>query len=85
VECKVRSVNLRRELDPRRAFQAAIGVTGISDELYGGTMGAVVRFLGAPGTVTQPMRESQTNSERCLVLRDIHWKDCRRYLYVNNQ
>ena len=22
--------------------------------------------LGAPGTVAQPMRESQTNSERCL-------------------
>jgi len=22
--------------------------------------------LGSPGTVAQPMRESQTNSERCL-------------------
>jgi len=29
-------------------------------------MGAVVISLGAPGTVAQPMRESQTNSERCL-------------------
>jgi len=29
-------------------------------------MGAVVISSGAPGTVTQPMRESQTNSERCL-------------------
>jgi len=29
-------------------------------------MGAVVKSLGAPGTVAQPMRESHTNSERCL-------------------
>jgi len=25
-----------------------------------------VKSLGAPGTVAQPMRESHTNSERCL-------------------
>jgi len=29
-------------------------------------MGAVVISLGAPGTVAQPMQESQTNAERCL-------------------
>jgi hypothetical protein len=29
-------------------------------------MGVVLISLGAPGTVAQPMRESQTNSERCL-------------------
>ena len=29
-------------------------------------MGVVVISLGAPETVAQPMRESQTNSERCL-------------------
>jgi hypothetical protein len=61
----------------------AIGVTGISDDWYRSTMGAVVRILEAPGTVTQPMRESQTNSERSRVLRDIHLKDCRRYLSVH--
>ena len=25
-----------------------------------------MKSLGAPGTVAQPMRESRTNSERCL-------------------
>jgi len=85
VECKLRSVNFRREPDPRRAFRPAIGVTGISDDWYGSTMGAVVRSLGAPGTVAQPMRESQTNSERCRVFRDIHSKDCRQYLSVHEQ
>jgi len=84
-ECKLRSVNVRREADPRRAFRPAIGVTGISDNWYGSTMGAVVRSWGAPGTVAHPMWESQTNSERCRVLRDIHWKDCRRYLNVHEQ
>jgi len=29
-------------------------------------MGVVVKSLGAPGTVAQPMWESRTNSERCL-------------------
>jgi len=48
-------------------------------------MGAVVRSLGAPGTVAQPMQESQTNSERCRVLRDIHSKDCRHFLNVHEQ
>jgi len=80
VECKLRSVNFRRVSDPRRAFWPAFGVTGISDDWYESTMGAVVKSLGAPGTVAQPMRESQTNSERCWVLMDIHSKDCRRYL-----
>ena len=44
-----------------------------------------MRSLGAPGTIAQPMRESQTNSERCRVPRDIHSKDCRHYLKVHEQ
>jgi hypothetical protein len=77
VECKLRSVNFRRESDPRRAFRPAFRITVISDHWYGSTMGAVVKSLGAPGTVAQSMRESQTNSERFLVLMDIHSKDSR--------
>jgi len=64
VECKLRSVNFRRVSDPRSTFRPAFGVTGISDDWYGSTMGAVVNSLGAPGTVAQPMRESK------LTLRD---------------
>ena len=64
MECKLRSVNFRRVSDPRRAFRPAFGVTGISDDWYGSTMGAVVKSLGAPGTVAQPMWESK------LTLRD---------------
>ena len=64
MECKLRSVNFGRESDPRRAFRPAFGVTGISDDWYGSTMGAVVKSLGAPGTVAQLMRESK------LTLRD---------------
>jgi len=79
-ECKLRSVNFRREADPRRAFRLAIRVTGISDDWYGSTSGAVVKRLGAAGTVSQPIWGSRTNSERCRVLMDIHSKDCRRYL-----
>jgi len=66
VECKVRRVNFRRESDPRRAFRPAFRVTEISDDWYGSTMGAVVIRLGAPGTVAQPMPESQTKPERGL-------------------
>jgi len=80
VECKVRSVNFRRVSDLRRAFWPAFSITGISDDRYGSTMGAVVKGLGAPGTVAQPMGESQINSERCRVLMNIHSKECRRYL-----
>jgi len=80
VECKLRSVNLRRVSDHRRAFRPALRVSGISDDWYGSTIRVVVKILGAPGTVAQPMRESQTKSERCRVLMDIHSKDCRRYL-----
>jgi len=65
-ECKLRRVNFRRESDPRRAIRPAFGVTGISDDWYRSTMGAVLISLGAAGTVAQPMRESQTDSERCL-------------------
>ena len=57
-ECKLRYVNFRGESNPRRAFGPAYGVTGISDDQYRSTMGAVVMGLGAPGTVAQPMRES---------------------------
>ena len=64
MECKLGSVNLRRVSDPRRAFRPAFGVTGISDDWYGSTIEAVVKSLGAPGTVAQPMRELK------LTLRD---------------
>jgi len=56
----------RRESDPRRAFQPAFGITGISDDWYGRTMGAIVKSLRAPGTVAQQMREFESNTERCL-------------------
>ena len=64
--CNLRGVNFRRESDPRWAFRLAFGVTGISDGCYGRLMDAVVISLGAPETVAQPMRESHSNSERCL-------------------
>ena len=66
MECKLRSINFRRKSDPRRAFLPAFRVTGISDDWFMSTMGAVVIRLGAPGTVAQPMGESHTNSERFL-------------------
>ena len=66
-KCELRSVNVRRESDPRRAFRPAFGVTRISDDCYGSTIWVVVISLGEPGTVTQPMRESQTDCERCLA------------------
>ena len=43
-------------------------------------MGTIVTSLGAAENVAQPMRRSQTNSERSRVLMDIHSKDCRCYL-----
>jgi hypothetical protein len=64
VECKLRRVNFRRVSDPRRAFRPAFGVNGISDDWYRITMEVVVKSLGAPATVAQPMRESK------LTLRD---------------
>jgi len=66
VECKLRSVDIRRESDPRIAFRPAFRVTGISDDRYRSTMGAVVISLGVPETVAQSMGESETKSERCL-------------------
>jgi len=63
VECELRSVNFRRESDPSRAFWLAFGETGIWDDWYWRTMGAVVISLGVPGPGVQPMWESQTNSE----------------------
>jgi len=46
VECKLRSINLRRVSYPRRAFQRALGVAGISDDWYWSTMGVIVIGLG---------------------------------------
>jgi hypothetical protein len=34
VEYKLRSVNFRRVSDPRKVYQLAFSVTGISDERY---------------------------------------------------
>jgi hypothetical protein len=59
MECKLRSIKFRRVSDPRRAFRPAFGVTGISDDWYRSTIGAVMKSLGAPGTVAQPMRKSK--------------------------
>jgi hypothetical protein len=80
VECKHGNFNFRRESDTRRAFWLDFGETGISDDWYRSTMGAAEKSLGALGTVAKPMRESQTNSERCQVLMDVHLNDCRHYL-----
>jgi hypothetical protein len=80
VEGILRRVNLRKVLDPRRAFWPAFRVTGISGDWYGSTLGAVANRLAALGTVAQPMCESQTHSERCRVLMDIDSKECRGYL-----
>jgi len=46
VDYKLRSVIFRRVSDPRRAFRAALGVTGISDDGYRSTMGVIVKSLG---------------------------------------
>ena len=46
VECKLRSVNVRRVWDPGRAFRPALGVTGISDDCYSSMMGVIVISLG---------------------------------------
>jgi hypothetical protein len=78
--CTLRSMNFRRDPDARWSFRQAFWVTGICDDWYGSTMGAVMKSLEAPGTVAQPMRESQTNPERYWVHMDIHSTDCRRYL-----
>jgi hypothetical protein len=55
VECILRSVNCCREHDAGKGLWPPIGDAGISDDWYGSTMGVVVRSLGAPGTVAQPM------------------------------
>jgi len=47
VECKL-SVNSRRVSDPRRAFQPAFGVTGISDDWFRSTMGVILISLRTP-------------------------------------
>jgi len=45
VECKLRSDNFRRLLNPRSAFQPAFKVTWISDDRYRCTMGVIVISL----------------------------------------
>jgi hypothetical protein len=65
-ECKLRSISWWGESDPGRAFQPAFRLAGIADDWYRSTMSAVGITLGAPGTIAQPMRESQTNYERCM-------------------
>jgi len=47
MECKLRRVNFGRVLDPRRAFQPAFRLTGISDDWYRSTMGVIAISLGA--------------------------------------
>jgi len=47
VECKLRSINFRSGSDPRRAFQPAFTVTGISDDCYWSTMWVLVIRFGA--------------------------------------
>ena len=49
MECKLRSVNFRRELDSRRAFWPALRVTGMSDDWNRSTMGVFMIGLGIPG------------------------------------
>ena len=58
------SEDLSTPVTPRRAIRPAFGATGISDDWYGSTMGAVVKSLEAPGTVAQPMGNPK------LTLRD---------------
>ena len=48
MECKLRCVDFGTVSDPRRAFQPAFGVTGISDDLYRSTMGVIVISLRTP-------------------------------------
>ena len=48
MECKPGCVNVRRVSDPRRAFQPAFRVTGMSDNCYRSTMGVIVIGLGIP-------------------------------------
>jgi len=63
VECILRSVNFRGVSDPRRAFQPAMRVTGISDDWYRSTMEVIVISLG--------IRRSAGENFRCT------W-ECRR-------
>ena len=52
MEYKLRCVNFRRVSDHRRAFQPACGVTGISNDWYRSSMGAIVISLRIPGSVS---------------------------------
>jgi len=45
VECKLRSIDFRRVLDPRRAFWPPFAVTGISADRYRNTRGVIVISL----------------------------------------
>ena len=48
VECKLRCVNFRRVSDPRRAFQPAFRVSGISENWYSSTIGVIIIGLQIP-------------------------------------
>jgi len=48
LECNLRYVDFRRVSDTRSAFRPALGVTGISDDLYSSTMGGIVISLRTP-------------------------------------
>ena len=48
MECKLRCFYFRRVSDFRRAFWPALGVTGISDDLYWSTIGVILIFVGIP-------------------------------------
>jgi hypothetical protein len=89
-ECKVKSVNFRRESDLRRPFRPAFRVTGICDDWYSSTMGVVVKCLEGPGTVSQSMGKSHTNTERCLGSWGYSFKELQALsdifqMYTNNK
>jgi hypothetical protein len=69
-------MGLARQVGPGRVFEQ---VWNRTEPFYRSKPGPLVGFpdqlLTLPGTVTHPVAESQTNSERCLGLTDIHSKD----------
>jgi len=68
VECKLRGVNSRRVLDPRKAFQLAFRVTEISDDLYRSSMGVIVIRFGTPRSAGENIGstwEGQRQAREC--------------------
>ena len=72
-----KSINFRRELDPRRAFQAALGVTRYLDDWYRSTMCVIVISLGKLWSAGQNFRCTwecrQTNAEITSKLWGMSW------------